>query len=268
MRFASKSSLAAQPSALKKDRDDSAETIRRQNFAGIDDTPVQEDEEWVTTYMDIITLLLILFVVLLANADFSGSPAEREELRRANQILQVLGINPQTTTDEQLLGIGNTLNSEFSAAGLGDMVDISTSAGSLNIRLNDQILFRSGEAEFIDSTADEAMRPIVNILNRSNFNISVEGHTDSVPINTAQFPSNWELSSARATFVVRYLISEGVAIERLRAIGYAESQPIADNTNAEGRSQNRRVTLVLTVPDAPDATNLENEALILHTETP
>ncbi|RUO36000.1 flagellar motor protein MotB [Aliidiomarina shirensis] len=250
MRFASKSALAAQSSALKKESYDSAATIRRQNFAGIDDTPPQEDEEWVTTYMDIITLLLILFVVLLANADFSGSPAEREELRRANAILHVLGIDLQTTTDDELLSIGNNLNSEFSAAGLGDMVDISSSPGSLNIRLNDQILFRSGEAEFIGNSADKVMEPIVDMLNQSDYNISVEGHTDSVPINTPKFPSNWELSSARATFVVRYLISEGVASERLRAIGYAQSQPIADNASAEGRSQNRRVTLVLTVPDA------------------
>lgn len=251
MRFASKSSLAAKSAELKQDREQAAEVVRRQNFAGIDDNPVQEDEEWVTTYMDIITLLLILFVVLLANADFSDSPADREELSRANAILQVLGIDPKTTTDEELLNIGDTLNSQFSQAGLSDMVEISSSPGSLNIRLNDQILFRSGEAQFIDESAGNAMQPIVNILSNSNYQISVEGHTDSIPINTPQFPSNWELSSARATYVVRYLISEGVASERLRAIGYAESKPIADNSNAEGRSQNRRVTLVLTVPDSP-----------------
>ncbi|RUO23252.1 flagellar motor protein MotB [Aliidiomarina iranensis] len=255
MRFNSKSSLAANAAELKQDREQAAEVVRRQNFAGIDDTPVQEDEEWVTTYMDIITLLLILFVVLLANADFSGSPAEREELTRANAILQVLGIDPKTTTDEELLNIGTKLNAEFSAAGLGDMVEISNTPGSLNIRLSDQILFPSGEAQFVDSSASQAMQPIVAILKNSSYHISVEGHTDSVPINTAQFPSNWELSSARATFVVRYLISEGIESGRLRAIGYAESKPIADNADAAGRSQNRRVTIVLTLPDEPAAVN-------------
>ncbi|MCH8493064.1 MAG: OmpA family protein [Idiomarina sp.] len=249
MRFGKPSSIAAQSEALRQDREAAAETIRRQNFAGIDDIPSQEDEEWVTTYMDIITLLLILFVVLLANADFSGSPAEREQVNRANALMRVLGIDPNSATEQELTSIGTSLTSEFSEAGLSDMVDISSSPGSLNIRLNDQILFRSGEAEFIGESADQVMHPIIELLNRSAYNISIEGHTDSVPINTAQFPSNWELSAARATYVVRYLIDNEIAPTRLRAIGYADSMPIADNNNAEGRSENRRVTLVLTVPD-------------------
>lgn len=250
MRFNKPSSIMAKQEALREDRDAASESLRRQNFAGIDDTPVQEEEEWVTTYMDIITLLLILFVVLLATADFSGSPTERAELERANAIMRVLGINPATTTDEELNRIGNSLTAEFSQAGLSDMVSIEATNGSLNIRLNDQILFRSGEAEFMDDSAQQVMQPIIGLLNRSSYHISVEGHTDSVPIRTVQFPSNWELSASRATYVVRYLISQGVTPERLRAVGYADSVPIGDNATAEGRSENRRVTLVLTVPDA------------------
>ncbi|MFU8784681.1 OmpA/MotB family protein [Aliidiomarina sp.] len=251
MRFGKPSSLAAQSEALRQDREAAAETIHRQNFAGIDDIPSQEDEEWVTTYMDIITLLLILFVVLLANADFSGSPAEREQVNRANALMRVLGIDPNSATEQELTSVGTSLTSEFSEAGLSDMVAISSSPGSLNIRLNDQILFRRGEAEFIGESADKVMQPIIELLNRSAYNISVEGHTDNVPISTVRFPSNWELSAARATYVVRYLIAQNIAANRLRAIGYADSLPIADNDSAAGRGENRRVTLVLTVPDKP-----------------
>ncbi|EWG98544.1 hypothetical protein Q427_29990 [Halomonas sp. BC04] len=75
--------------------------------------------------------------------------------------------------------------------------------------------------------------------------VSVEGHTDSIPIATARFPSNWELSSARAIAVLRYLAELGIDIERLRAVGYAETRPLESNDSAEGRAMNRRVELLL-----------------------
>jgi chemotaxis protein MotB len=73
----------------------------------------------------------------------------------------------------------------------------------------------------------------------------VEGHTDPVPISTLQFPSNWELSAQRATTVLRYLVRAGVPAERLRAVGYADTRPVADNSTPEGRAKNRRVALVV-----------------------
>ena len=73
----------------------------------------------------------------------------------------------------------------------------------------------------------------------------MEGHTDNQPIATAQFPSNWELSTTRATNVVRFLISRGVSAYRLGAVGYADLHPIASNATAAGRAQNRRVEIVL-----------------------
>lgn len=79
--------------------------------------------------------------------------------------------------------------------------------------------------------------------------ISVEGHTDNIPISTAQFPSNWELSAARAISVVRLLQQRGIEGQRLRAIGYADSLPLRSNDTAEGGAVNRRVNLVLSEPE-------------------
>jgi chemotaxis protein MotB len=86
---------------------------------------------------------------------------------------------------------------------------------------------------------------LVPVLNARRTPIAVEGHTDDVPIKTARFPSNWELSSARASTVVRQLQSAGVAPSRLRAVGFGETRPVAGNHTPEGRAKNRRVVLVL-----------------------
>lgn len=92
------------------------------------------------------------------------------------------------------------------------------------------------------------LQQLVPVFNSSQHNVVVVGHTDSVPISSARFPSNWELSSARAGSVVRYLQANGVDGRRLRAVGYADTQPLADNASAEGRARNRRVELVLEAP--------------------
>lgn len=252
MRFGSRNPQLAAEKADKMlaDRTLSQNFVKqRKEFAGLNDPPEPEEETWVTTYMDLLTLLLVLFVVLLANADFSGTPAEREVISQKSALLQAFGLDPETATESELTTLGNRLTGEFNEAGFGDLVDITTTPGTLNIRLNDQILFRSGEAHFADEQAAELMKPVVAVLQRGGHSISVEGHTDTVPISTERFPSNWELSAARASFVVRYLISEGVAPERLRAVGFADSQPLASNDSEEGRRQNRRVTLVLSVAD-------------------
>lgn len=191
----------------------------------------QEEDSWVTTYMDLLTLLLVLFVVLLANADLSGKKQSAQQSMMAAQ--------------NGLGAMQSRIQEQFAGAGLGDSVNVSLSPGKLNIRLNDKILFDSGEAEF-NQQAARVMQPLLSTLADSNLQISVEGHTDNIPISTARFPSNWELSAARAISVVRFLQTNGIAAERLRAIGYADSQPLQSNDTAEGRSENRRVNLILT----------------------
>lgn len=147
-------------------------------------------------------------------------------------------------TDYVLKDMSRDLQQQLDAAGLGASVDLKLKAEQLDIQLNEKILFSSGEAK-LTRDAFMALDPIVNVLRDQGYDITVEGHTDNVPIANERFPSNWELSVARAAYVVRYLISQGIASDRLKAVGYADTRPLASNDSAEGRRTNRRVTLVI-----------------------
>jgi flagellar motor protein MotB len=105
--------------------------------------------------------------------------------------------------------------------------------------------FESGSSR-MKSTSVVAFDRIAELLRQRDYRLRIEGHTDNAPIHTAQFPSNWELSTARATEIVRLLIvRDGFAPERLSAAGYAEYHPVAANSNVEGRGMNRRVDIVI-----------------------
>jgi chemotaxis protein MotB len=111
--------------------------------------------------------------------------------------------------------------------------------------LTDQLLFSSGQAT-LQSAGFPLLNEVAQLLNVDKSHpITVEGHTDNVPISSSQYPSNWELSTDRATTVVRYLIAKGVDRQRLGAVGYADLHPIASNATAAGRARNRRVEIVL-----------------------
>jgi chemotaxis protein MotB len=110
--------------------------------------------------------------------------------------------------------------------------------------LTDKLLFASGQAT-LQPAGTPLLGEIVHLLNVDRTHpIIVEGHTDNVPISTSEFPSNWELSTARATNVVRFLIAHGVGVMRLGAAGYAALNPVASNATAAGRALNRRVDIV------------------------
>jgi len=114
----------------------------------------------------------------------------------------------------------------------------------VTIEINDSILFAPGQA-LLQPALVKAMRAIADVLAPTDFPITIEGHTDNVPINTVQFPSNWELSAVRATTVLRLFADANVAAERLTAIGYADTRPVEPNVLADGRARNRRVTILI-----------------------
>jgi chemotaxis protein MotB len=132
------------------------------------------------------------------------------------------------------------------AHGFAKSVQTSIEARGLVIRvLTDDLLFASGQAS-LDNRATGLLEEIGALLNVDQTHpISVEGNTDNVPIHSSQFPSNWELSTARASTVVRFLIAHGVGANRLTATGNAEQHPVDTNTTAAGRARNRRVEIVL-----------------------
>jgi chemotaxis protein MotB len=132
-------------------------------------------------------------------------------------------------------------------------IQISELQGKMTVRMAEKVLFPSGSAT-VNRDGKKTLEKIAAAFHELKGRIvRVEGHTDDVPIHTAQFPSNWELSAARAIAVVRLLQAQGVDPNSLGAAGYAEFQPIASNDTPEGRAQNRRIEITLASPPPPVA---------------
>ncbi|MFN2350293.1 MAG: flagellar motor protein MotB [Thioalkalivibrio sp.] len=138
----------------------------------------------------------------------------------------------------------SALEQAFAREGGLDGVEIFTTPGQVELRIKEGILFTSGSAD-LRFDGRELLSRLMPILDEAQGTITVEGHTDNVPIFTPIFPSNWELSAARASGVVRQLIALGLEPARLQAVGHANTRPLAYNDNAEGRAENRRVSLVI-----------------------
>jgi len=235
-------------------------------------------EAWVISYIDILTLLLTLFVILLAMSDFypdiaslkqvsvnmnkpenqnmlvdSGNEMQAYKQTEERSFVQDLAeseAHEQRMTSfshEQI----NVLIKEIEKSRLDHQIEISEEKDHVNLVISDKILFPPGSAD-LKSGGLELLSRLAVIINNSKLNMSVEGHTDSVPINNAHFPSNWELSSTRATMVTRHLIANDIAPDRIRAIGYADTRPRSENDTSEGRKHNRRVSIILHMPE-PDA---------------
>lgn len=123
-------------------------------------------------------------------------------------------------------------------------VEVSRIKQGITLRIQDHLLFDSADAT-LTKEGREVIQRLVTMLNELEGTISVEGHSDSRSINTPRFPSNWELSSMRATSILRYLSEAGIDASRMRAIGYADTQPIASNDTMAGRAANRRVEVII-----------------------
>lgn len=160
--------------------------------------------------------------------------------------------------DEQQTQELNNVADEVDA-GLKELIDqniikVNRDKAWVEIEINTSILFGSGSAG-LQPAAMPVMRTLAKILGEKKYNIQVEGFTDNVPIKTEAFPSNWELSAARAASVVRVFADDGVSPQRLAAIGFGEHRPIAENNSEENRKKNRRVRIVILPPgkEARDA---------------
>jgi chemotaxis protein MotB len=144
----------------------------------------------------------------------------------------------------QLNQVSDQLETALAPFIADDLVSVKRNDYWIELEMNSELLFLSGEAA-LSAKAPPALKKIAEVVNTLPNAINVEGHTDNIPIGTLIFPSNWELSSARATSVVQELIKAGTDPTRLSAVGYGEFHPIGDNSTEEGRFKNRRVTLVL-----------------------
>ena len=231
----------------------------------------ENHERWVISYADLVTLLLGFFIIMYATSKvdaekfkvFSSGLSEafnvpvREGAPSGSPILDGgLGVAPGGLDSRQLQRdyeeIRRDVLREAEKAGTGNMqVRVEREPDRVVIRLTNNLVFNSASAE-IRPEARPALDAAAAALTRLPNQISIEGHTDNVPVGTERYPTNWELSSARATAVLRYLTERaGLDPRRAMAAGYGEYRPLASNDTPEGRALNRRADIVVLYAGAP-----------------
>jgi chemotaxis protein MotB len=235
-------------------------------------------ERWLVSYADFITLLFAFFVVMYAISSinegkyrvlsdslvqaFQEKPTSDKLIylgERQAEILQGTGKPigksvPQRSADEanpavqketeDMKKIARNVQAAMESMVAKGQVRVTRSPRGIMVEINASTLFPSGDATLQPSSA-EAMAAVAKVLAQVDNPIQVEGHTDNIPIRSPVYPSNWELSSARAGSVVRLLTEAGVPAGRMVAIGYADNKPVDTNATPDGRSRNRRVNVLI-----------------------
>jgi chemotaxis protein MotB len=172
---------------------------------------------------------------------------------KAGAAQQVAQEESRQQGEQQLHSIGRRIQDALSELVKQKLVTVRRSYNFLEVEIQSDILFASGVA-VPNPQAVDTVRRISAVLREEPNAMRVEGYTDNVPIATSQFPSNWELSSARAASIVHVMAQDGISPSRLAVVGYGEFQPVADNATPQGRNANRRVLLVILAnPQGPDA---------------
>ena len=239
-------------------------------------------ERWLVSYADFITLLFAFFVVMYSISQVNQSKYRvlsetfehafnsrqlTTDTTSSNPIEKIINpiqvgepaLSPDpsaidveqesageaaSTSSGQLQEISALVNERFADLINDELVSVSSNELWLQIELKDSILFASGGTD-LSLQAQAIFDEIAGILKGYSNPIQVEGYTDNIPINNPRYPSNWELSSARASAIVKLLAARGVAPQRLSAVGFGEFQPVASNEHPAGRAQNRRVALMI-----------------------
>lgn len=241
----------------------------------------ENHERWLVSYADFITLLFAFFVVMYAlssinegkyrvlsnslvsafrnvttNADgmnivprasISGAVPQQSRPQKSQTETQA-----RIQARQKMHSIAEQVRRVLEPLVRGGQVNVSEGAHGISIEINASALFNPGEA-LLGPEAARALRAVGEVIAQGDFPIRVEGHTDSIPIATATYASNWELSSVRASSVVRLFIDAGVDARRLTVAGYADQRPIADNSTADGRQRNRRVSIQVESMLPPEA---------------
>jgi chemotaxis protein MotB len=238
-------------------------------------------ERWLVSYADFITLLFAFFVVMYAissvnegkyrvlseslsavfkepqkdhNLGQTLEPIQIGQLKKGQDLLGEPSMSHGSAASEaeedldaevaQMENLADQIEAALSPYIQDDLVAVKRHELWVEVEMKSGMFFSSGKAD-LSKESLPALYRMSEIFRGIDNTIHVEGHTDNVPINTPEFPSNWALSSARAAVVVNQLMSNGIDPRRMAAIGYGEHHPIADNKTEEGRYQNRRVVIVL-----------------------
>lgn len=208
-------------------------------------------DRWLVSYADFITLLFAFFVVMYAlstlnegkykvlSESVSEAFGKQKENNKKNSLidLPIKEIQKRNIVKEKLIANFKNFSNE-------DIKIVETNDG-LSININSQILFDSGQASIKDSDSESIIKSIIPIISQLNGAIIVQGHTDNIPISNSLFPSNWELSSARASSVAKILLKEGIEGRKISVVGFAEFQPLNNNDTSENRAKNRRISILI-----------------------
>ncbi|MCP3678220.1 MAG: OmpA family protein [Deltaproteobacteria bacterium] len=245
----------------------------------VDEEEAEEGAPWMATFADLMSLLLTFFVLLLSFAtmdiikfkDAMGSMNNAFGQSRLNFSMNTAPMTSLIEYDyekndtfmkppvemphqknrtekvvvdqnEELL---KRIDESIMTHDLKDSVTVESAGRGVVVKVKGQLLYKSG-SDVLKAEAYPLLDEIIGLVEEFPYNMSVEGHTDDTPINTARFPSNWELSTARAISTLRYILESGrIETERLGASGYADTRPLTSNDTPEGRRQNRRVEFIM-----------------------
>lgn len=219
-----------------------------------------ESEPWLISYADLVSLLLGFFIILLA----SSTPNELKRQQLVDALGSLVGetksIPEAVLLIRDLSDVMKDLTAFIHERHLEDQTFLRMTDRGIELTAAGELLFASGRADVTEGAA-ALLGHVATLMKETNHLISVEGHTDEVPIKSAMYPSNWELSSARASSVVRFFIDRGIDTKRLTAVGYAHTRPMEElpredikrgkvarlrylQALAKTRATNRRVVLV------------------------
>lgn len=199
-----------------------------------------EDEPWLISYADVVTLLLAFFVVIAAVASLS-----KARMEMVSSFFETKETKEGRITLYDLTKLAQDLIVQYN---LQKEVKVTLTDKGVKIDVLEKLLFDSGKAILYEESMP-ILSSIANILSKPQVKerrIVVEGHTDSVPIHTVQYPSNWELSTARASEVIRFFTDKhNVDRNRFEAVGYADTKPVEQVVQGKDQSVNRRVTMLI-----------------------
>lgn len=233
-------------------------------------------DRWLVSYADFITLMFAFFVVMysisIVNEGkykvFSESllqafqrhttgPQAHQAMQGDARIQPIMPPPPSLAprkTDaqatrikketEKMKGVAKDLIKVMEPLVKSGQVKVTQNSRGIAVEINASVLFSSGQA-MLQGESVKVLKAVSKVLTEVDNRIQVEGYSDNAPINNVAYPSNWELSSARASGVVRLFVDNGILSERVVVVGYGENKPVASNNTPEGRARNRRVTIMI-----------------------
>ncbi len=201
---------------------------------------VENKDRWLISYADLVTLLLALFIVMYAASDDNRAAKIAESFAGQNSSGNGVLPGQKSIDDKNEKPRISLLDNPI----LIEKTKIRKTKQGIVVSLSETGFFASGDAS-INRQAEEVIQAIAASLKNTDQLIRIEGHTDSSPISTSRYSSNWELSTARASSVLLKLLELNIPPKRLSAAGYGGFQPITSNDSAEGKAQNRRVDIVI-----------------------